>query len=317
MFKFNKLWALALLFTLVFTLTGCSPAPATAPQADATTTEKTATATTYPLTLNDGGDVALTFEKAPVSVVSLSPSATEIIFAIGKGDLLKGRTDYCNFPAEAAAVPSVGSITEPNLELLAAAKPDVVFISDMFSSEVKAKIEALGIKVFDLSSHDSFEGVYTALENAGVILDAQEAATTLTADMKSKVADVQNKVKDLPKVDTYYVVGFGEYGDFTAGKGTFIDQMIGMAGGNNVAQDAEGWKYSLEKLIEKDPELMICSKFFDTKAGILAANGYKDLTAVKNGKLMEIDNDQLDRQGPRSADGLLELAKIIHPEAFK
>lgn len=315
MFKFNKLWLTALIFTLVFSLTGCSPAPEAQPAAQASETQTAATF--YPLTLNDGADLALTFEKAPTSIVSLSPSATEIVFALGKGDLLKGRTDYCNFPAEAAAVPSVGSITEPNLELLAAAKPDVVFISDMFSSEIKAKIEALGIKVFDLSSHDSFDGVYTAIENAGAILDVQEVSTAMISDMKAKVETVENAVKDLPKVNTYYVVGFGEYGDFTAGKGTFIDQMIGMAGGNNVAQDADGWKYSLEKLIEKDPELMICSKFYDTKAGILAANGYKDLTAVKTGKLLEIDNDQLDRQGPRSADGLMELAKLIHPEAFK
>ena len=92
--------------------------------------------------------------------------------------------------------------------------------------------------------------------------------------------------------------------------------MIAMSGGENVAQDADGWKYSLEKLIEKNPELIICSKYYDSKKGIEAANGYKDLDAVKNGKLVEIDNDLLDRQGPRSADGLLALAKLIHPELF-
>ena len=83
-----------------------------------------------------------------------------------------------------------------------------------------------------------------------------------------------------------------------------------------MASDAEGWKYSIEKLVEKDPEILICSKFFETKAGIEAANGYKELTAVKEGRLLEIDNNMLDRQGPRTAQGLLELVKLIHPELF-
>jgi iron complex transport system substrate-binding protein len=106
-------------------------------------------------------------------------------------------------------------------------------------------------------------------------------------------------------------------GDFTAGKGTFIGKMIEMAGGKNAADDVEGWSYSLEKLVEKNPDIMICSMYYDTKKGIQSTNGYKDLDAVKNGKLFEIDNNLLDRQGPRLADGLVELAKIIHPESFR
>lgn len=307
--KHISLWLI--IVTLVLGLVGCA-----APVTPEENVPQAATESAFPLTLTDGSGTSLTLEKAPTAIVSLSPSATEILFAIGKGDLLKGRTDFCNYPPEAANVASVGSITEPNLELIAAVKPDLVLISDMFSPEIKAKIQALGIQVFDLSSHDTFEGVYTAIDNAGKITNATAASTQLVSDMKAKVADVTAKVANASKTKVYYVVGFGEYGDYTAGKGTFIDQMIAMSGGENVAQDTDGWKYSLEKLIEKNPELIICSKYYDSKKGIEAANGYKDLDAVKNGKLVEIDNDLLDRQGPRSADGLLALAKLIHPELF-
>lgn len=299
-----------ILLTIFALLSGCSsPANVNVPDKDASTSA-------YPLTLTDSSGKSITLEHEPGSIVSLSPSATEILFAIGKGNLLSGRTDFCNYPPEASSIASMGSITEPNLELIASTKPDLVLISDMFSPELRTKIEDLGIQVFDLSSHDSFDGVYTAIENAGKISNATDAANTLIASMKSKVEDVTTKVANAEKTNVYYVVGYGEYGDYTAGKGTFIDQMIGMAGGNNVAQDVEGWKYSIEKLIEKNPQILICSKYYDAKAGIEATTGYKDLEAVKNGNLKEIDNDLLDRQGPRSADGLLELAKLIHPELF-
>ena len=115
----------------------------------------------------------------------------------------------------------------------------------------------------------------------------------------------------------YYVVGFGKSGDFTAGKDTFIGNMIEIAGGKNAADDAIGWKYSVEKLVEKDPDVLICSKFFDTKKGIEATTGYKDLKAVKNGNLLEVDDNTITRQGPRLAEGLEAMAKLIHPELFK
>ena len=126
-----------------------------------------------------------------------------------------------------------------------------------------------------------------------------------------------DKVKDQEKPSVYYVVGFGEYGDYTAGGDTFIGKMIEMAGGKNVAKEAEGWAYSLEKLVEQNPDILICSKHFDSKAGIELANGYKELSAVKEGRLYEIDNDLLDRPGTRLADGLEELARLIHPNVFK
>ncbi len=313
-----KHWLLAsmMIMTLVI-LAGCQsakPEAAVPKEAEATAA---AVSTTYPLTITDASGTEFTFDKQPEVVISLSPAATETIFAIGKGDLLKGRTDYCNYPVEAQQVQSLGSIMKPNVEAIVALKPDVVFVSKMFSDDVKAQMDSLGIKVFNLAAHDTVDGVYTSIISAGQILDAPSEADKIVTNMKKTIADVAEKVKGAEPKSAYYVVGYGEYGDYTAGKGTFIDQMITMAGGTNAANDVEGWKYSLEKLIEKNPDFLICKNDDGDKAGIEAANGYKDLTAVKEGRLIEIENELLDIQGPRTAEGVLALAKILHPELFK
>lgn len=249
-------------------------------------------------------------------MVSLAPSLTETIDAIGVWDLLKGRTDYDTYPPKVEDVPSVGTLKDPSIETIVEIGPDLILASTHFQEETMKKIDELGLKVIILSSQDSFEGVYDVIEKTGLILDAQDSARQVVEDMKAKVSKVKDSVSPLEATEVYYVVGYGEYGDYTAGGGTFIDQMIGMAGGKNVASDVEGWSYSLEKLVEKDPHIIICSKYFGAKEGIQAANGYKDLTAVQEDRLFEIDNNTLDRQGPRLADGLEELAKILHPEAF-
>lgn len=305
-----------LILVLALSLAACQKPAAGLPDQSAVTAPAEALVTTYPLTITDGEGKTVKLEAEPMKIVSLSPNATETIFALGAGDKLVGRTDFCYYPAETANIPSVGAITEPNIETIASLEPDLIVISNMFTPELRDKLESLGYKVLDLSSHDTFEGVYTSISNMGLILNCQDASATLINEMKATISEIEEKVKGVEPKTVYYVVGFGEYGDYTAGAGTFIDQMITMAGGINVAQDTEGWKYSVEKLVEKDPEIVICSKYYDSKVGIEMTNGYKELTAVKEGRLIEIDNDLLDRQGPRTAEGLLELVKIIHPELF-
>jgi len=273
-------------------------------------------ATQYPVTIVDHFDRQVVIESKPLKVISLAPSLTETVFALDAGEVLKGRTDYCTYPEQVNDVQAVGSLKDPSIETIAEIAPDVIFASTHFQTETMTKLEDLGFKVVILSAQDTFEGVYDVIEKAGIVLDKQEQAQNLVTDMKDKVNTVELAIKDLEPTPVYYVVGFGEYGDYTAGAGTFIDQMITMAGGANAASDTEGWSYSLEKLVEKDPYMLLCSKYYDTKAGIEMANGYKDLTAVKEGRLLEIDNDLLDRQGPRLADGLEALAKLLHPEAF-
>ena len=301
---------LVVLFTMSTFLVGCGKNAATEESND---TVKS----TYPLKIKDSYNREVTIEKEPQRVISLAPNITEVIGALNKTDKLVGRTNYCDYPVEVKKVQSVGTLKDPSIEKIVELKPDVVIASTHFSKDVLAKLEALNIKVVVLYGEENFDGVYSTISKVAKVLNANEAGNKVISNMKTKVSSVKAKVKDKSKPTVYYVVGYGKFGDFTSGKDTFISQVIEMAGGKNAADDVTGWKYSVEKLVEKNPDMLICSKANNAKAGIKDTSGYKDLNAVKTDKLFEIDNNLLDRQGPRMADGLEAVAKIIHPEAFK
>ncbi len=268
------------------------------------------------ITITDSFNRTVTLEKPAERVVSVAPSITETIFALGKGDILKGRTDYCDYPAEVSAIPSIGSLKEPDIEAIAELNPDIVIASTHFTEESVDKLTALSIPVVVLADQDSFEGAYKIIEDVAKLIGAESKAAAITGSMKETVTTVLNKVKGKETPSVYYVIGFGEYGDYTAGGDTFINQIIEMAGGNNIASGIKGWSFSLEQIVESDPDILVCSKYWNAKDSIMKTNGYKDLRAVKDGNLFEIDSNMLDRQGPRLANGLLALAKIIHPDLF-
>ena len=274
--------------------------------------------TKYPLKVVDGSKNTITIEKEPQRIISLSPTITESVFAIGKGNKLVGRTTYCDYPVAAKKVTAIGSITNPSIEKIVELKPDLVLASDLSNTEMLKKLEELKVKVLYIKNEESFNGVFATMKILGQVTNAMTGANRVITSIKYRISTVAEKIKtSKKKPSVYYVVGFGKYGDYTATGDTFISNMITMAGGTNAAIDGSGWKYSLEKLIEKNPDIMICSKFYDTKKGILETTGYKDLKAVKSGKLIEIDENFISRQGPRIGEGLYKLAKIIHPELFK
>ncbi|MCB2359458.1 ABC transporter substrate-binding protein [Clostridium estertheticum] len=281
------------------------------------TTKKATSAVNYPLKVVDSYNRTITIEKEPKRIIAIAPNITEGIYALGKGTSLVGRSDYDDYPAKANKVTSVGGLLKPNIEKIVELKPDVVIASTHFDKDVIKKLEGLNIKVVVIYGEENFAGVYDTMSKLGQIVNASDKALLIISDMQKKVADVTKKVKGAKKPTVYYVAGFGKSGDFTAGKDTFIGNMIDMAGGENAAKDVVGWKYSVEKLVEKNPDVLICSKLYDSKKGIEATSGYKDLKAVKSGKLLEVDENIIARQGPRLADGLEAIAKLIHPELFK
>jgi iron complex transport system substrate-binding protein len=268
------------------------------------------------ITILDSKNRSVKIKNHISRVVSLAPNITETVFALGKGDLVKGRTDYCDYPEEVKEIPIIGNMMEPNIEAIIDASPDLVIASSILAKEGVNTLENLGISVLVLEEEGSFEGVYKMIEKMGIALKCENESFKLINQIKEKVAIIQKKVEDLQKPRVYYVVGFGEYGDFTAGGDTFIGEMIKMAGGDNIAEDVSGWSYSLENIIFNDPYIVICSKYMNAKEQLQRANGYAGLTAVKSGRLYEIDNNKLDRQGPRLADGLLDLAAILHGDIF-
>jgi iron complex transport system substrate-binding protein len=270
----------------------------------------------YPLRLEDSYQRVVTLDRKPERIVSVAPNITEIIFALGKGGLLAGRTEYCDFPPEARKVESIGGLLDPNIEKIVALNPDIVIASTHFQKEALKKLEDLGVKVAVLYGAADFDGVYFTIAQVGKIVDAVPQADRLIAAMRRKVATITGRVRGQPRTKVYYLVGFGKAGDYTAGGDTFIGKMLALAGGANVAGDSKGWQYSLEKLVEKDPDAIICAKNYASLEALRHAAGYRELTAVRAGKVLEIDNNLLDRQGPRLVEGLETLARFLHPEAF-
>lgn len=310
--KLKKNLALLMAFVMLFAcLTACGK------KEEATSEKKedvTTTVTTYPLELTDSYGNVVTIEKEPEKVVSCAPNITEMMYDLGAGDKLVGRTDYCDYPAEALEVQSVGLIDNPDIEMIISLEPDVV-IATTFSDEGIATLSSAGIPVVVLHEEGSVEGVYTMLSDLGKVVNKNEEASTLVQDMKDTISHVQEVVADLEKPTVYYVVGYGEYGDYTAGGDTFVGGIIELAGGDNIAKDISGWNITLEEIIEADPDIIIISEYI--KDDFMSAPNYCELTAVKEERVYTIDINMLERQGYRNAKGIETLAQIFYPEAFE
>jgi iron complex transport system substrate-binding protein len=314
----------------VLTITGCSAgktaspdekglsgtsAPTPTPPATATPTTPAESTAVYPMEITDSRGNVTKLNSEPQRVVSLSPNITEIIYALDRGDRLVGRTAFCDYPQEAQNVAVVGDFIEWNFETILALEPDVVFASSLNTEENEKKLRELGVQIVFLTQTESFESVYETIGMIAKVLNAEKKSAEMIAGMQQTVEKVQEAVNGLDKPTVYYVVGYGEYGDYTATGETFIASMLDMAGAENIAADVTGWVYSLEKLMEKDPYMILCSE--DAKKAFQQTNGYKELTAVREGRIFTIDDNILQRQGPRLAEGLSKLAEILHPESFQ
>lgn len=276
--------------------------------------------TQYPLTVTDGAGRTVVIEKEPQRILSLAPSNTEILWALGAGSRQVGRTDYCDYPAEAKQVPSVGGIVNPNVEKMAELKPDLVLMTggsvplrERLAGELK-----MTVYVVDPQNLDQ---VYEGIRQLGVILNVQDRAEALVAQMQQKVAAVTAKVAGIPQ-DKRPKVFYEVWPDplMTAGPGTFIDDLIRLAGGVNVGADAkERWaQYSLEQLVQHDPDLIITpNQKSAEELKARARKGWENLKAVREGKVLLVpDQNVVSRPGPRLVEGLEMMARLIHPEVF-
>ena len=244
-------------------------------------------------------------------IVSLAPGITETFFALGYGGRLIGRTEFCNYPPRAEEIDIVGTLTDIDLEVLVAIDPNLVIAGTHFSKENMQKLENLGIPVVILMAQQSFEGTYDGIiRPIGRILGDEKAAEKLINSMESTRLAAIERVKHFPKSPRiYFVVGFGEGGDWTAGGNTFIGQIIEMAGGINVAADIDGWSYSLEALLSDDPDIIIVPEW---ALEIFPATPiYSELRASRNRKIYTINEDIISRQGPRLSDALSDMVTII------
>jgi iron complex transport system substrate-binding protein len=257
------------------------------------------------------------FAKPPSRIVSLAPSITEMLFAMEAGEQLVGVTDFCDYPPEVLQKPKVG-YSNPNLETLVALHPDLVVApSDFLKPDVVVKLEQLKIPVFILADQ-SIERIFAHIQTLGRIVGRSPKADAVAMQLRQQVAAIQQRIQGIAPVRMLYVLNSQPL--ITVGPGSFIDQLIGMAGGINVAaKSATPYpRLSMESVLQEDPEVLV---FPVGKAeGISeseqqAWRQWSTMTAVKQGRLHQISADWLNRPGPRIGKGLESLAEILHPDS--
>ena len=256
----------------------------------------------------------------PSRVVSLSPAVTEIIYALGAGDLLVGRTDFCVYPPEAEAIPSIGGISNLNIEKILSLNPDLVVSGSMVGKKVTEQMDRMGTPMVCVIEKPRFDALYDNIAAIGRLVGREHEADSLNALMRERVNAL---VADTPNTDAttqsnnnaitpkvYYVVGFGPAGNFTAGGNTFINDIIRMAGGRNIAEGVEGWSYSLEALVEADPDYIIVRR--EDSAAFCSMKPYNTLSAVRSGRVIGIESGTFDLQVPRNIDAILHLRQRMN-----
>jgi iron complex transport system substrate-binding protein len=262
-------------------------------------------------TLCDSYKRNVTFVANPQRVISAAPGITEIIYALGEGRRLTGRTEYCDYPPEVNSIRTIGGLEDPDIETIATINPDLVIASTHFLKETVQELDALKIPTIIIRSQESFEGAYETIAAVAGIMNVKHRADSIIFKMKSEVDSISKLVsKKTIKPTVYYVIGFGKTGDYTAGGSTFISKLIEMAGGRNIASDVTGWSYSLEKLLENDPDIIVIRT--GNKEIFCKSPSYNKLKAVKTGNVFEINDDLFEITGPRLAEGLKKLYNILH-----
>ena len=255
--------------------------------------------------------------RHPQRIVSLAPSVTETIFALGFGNRLVGVTTYCDYPAEARKLPKIGGFMSPSLELIVAQQPDLVLGVSSATDPVKAReMERLGLKV-RLISLATVSDILSSVKTVARLLQNPEAGERLTRKITLQMDRVKQRVAAAPRLSTLLAVGIRPL--VAVGGKNFIDELITLAGGENIARDAAQPWLNLpdEVVVAKAPQVII-------EAGMGSEGGeaakhwsdLKSIPAVKAGRVYAYSSDKILRPGPRIGEGLEEIARLVHPECF-
>ena len=273
-----------------------------------------ASASSGPITVTDGTGAAVTMDQPATRIVSLAPANTEIAFAIGAGDKMVAGTSYDDYPDEAKSLPKIGDFANPNVEKIASFEPDLVLAAGGIQDKLRSKLEKLGMKVYVVDPK-TYDGVMTDITNLGQLTGSTEQAQQVADTMQKAKDDVQAQVASASRPATFLEIYSKPL--MTAGGETFIDDMITLAGGTNLGATAgPGFPtFSTEVLFKEDPDVYIADSGSMGEPGdISKRSGFAELTAVKDGHVYVIEDSIIARPGPRLAQGLQELVKMIHPE---
>ena len=329
----TKLLAAILAAALLLALPACGPSgsEATSPTEPSQAvqpsepSEETAVPSETPadasVTITDMTGREITLEEPADRVVALTASDCEILCAIGAGDTLVGRGEYCDYPTQVLEVPSVQSGADTNIEQILALEPQVLLMSTMAQTEEQVQqLEAAGVHVV-VSDAQDIAGTYTAIEMIGALMGRDAEADALVDSMKSAFAEIEANSTGDGTETIYFEVSPLEYGLWTAGSGTFMDEAAQMLGLTNCFADVEGWAaVSEEQVLERNPDyIMTITMYYGEgptpEEEILARPGWENVTAVQNSAILNLPDNELSRPGPRLADGARALYDFVYGNA--
>ena len=277
-----------------------------------------ATPTASPIVMTDGLGRTVTLAQPAQRVVSLAPSNTEILFAVGAGSQVVGRDNFSNYPPEALELPGLGDFMGFSIEQIVALNPDLVLLAEIHPPELVKSLEDAGLTVYYLKNPLAMEEMYPMLITVGELTGHKAEAEALVTQLSLRVAVVQQKLANIEERPTvfYEIDGTDPSKPWTTGSGTFIDTLLEMAKAENVgrAMDSQYGQMSIEALLAADPDFILLgdANFGVTPEQVAARPGWGELTAVKEGRVLPFNDDLASRPGPRLVDGLEELARLLH-----
>lgn len=268
------------------------------------------------VTVTDMAGREIALDAPATKVVALTASDCEILAALGAEDTLVGRGEYCDYPESILEVPAVQSGADTNLEQIIALEPQVVIMAKMAQTEEQvAALEEAGIRVV-VSDAQDIEGVYTAIRLIGALVGRNDETEAMVADMHSAFADIAAKSENTGKT-VYFEVSPLQWGLWTAGKGTFMDELATLCGLTNAFADVEGWaEISEEHVLERDPDYIVTISMYYGEGPtpveeIKSRAGWEGLKAVQNDAILNADSNEISRPGPRLKDAAETLYQFV------
>jgi len=272
-----------------------------------------AAADAFPLSMRDDRGVAVRMAAAPRRVVSLAPSLTEIVFLVGGGGVLVGDTRFCDYPAAARALPKVGGVTDPDVERIVALSPDLVLCTtDGNPREKVRQLEALGIPCFAVGPQD-LDAVLGTIERVGALLGAEARGHAEANALRRRAEDVRAAARTGPGPEPAVLFALSTEPIIAAGSGTFLDEMIRLAGGRNVAARFGGRypRLATEDLVVLRPDVIFVAGMAGVERFPREIARWKEVPAFRDGAVYTLDGDLVTRPGPRLVAGLEEVARAI------
>jgi iron complex transport system substrate-binding protein len=278
--------------------------------------------------VDDHGDKT-SLTAYPQKIVSVAPSATEILFAIGAGDKVVAVTDYDDYPYDFSAwiaagnMSSIGDFTNPNLEVITALDPDLIVATGGVQEDSVGTLRSLGYKVLVLDP-TSVDGILYDIELVGNATGLRAEATALVNNITARIAAVENTVENATKPKVYYETYYDPTSSWTIGALAWQNELIEIAGGTNIFgdQQIDYYQYQVEALIARNPDVIVVpAEGMGTGqqaalSEIKARPGWDTISAVQNDRIYQINSNIIERAGPRVADAIEQLAAFFHPELF-